>query len=501
MKAIMVMFDSLNRHFLPNYGNDWVEAPNFERLGQNSVTFDQAWIGSMPCMPARRELHTGRYNFLHRSWGPLEPFDDSAPELLKDNGTYTHQVTDHQHYFEDGGGTYHHRYNSWDFSRGHEGDAWKGHVADPEMPEGVINTRPGPTWRQDWVNRQYMTEENQQPQAKTFKAGLEFIEKNVSEDNWFLQIETFDPHEPFFTQQNYKDLYPHDYDGPHFDWPPYSEVEQPREQVEHVRNEYAALVSMCDHYLGKVLDTMDSHNMWDDTMLIVTTDHGFLLGEHGWWAKCIQPFYREVARIPFFVWDPRSGRKGVRNNHLVQNIDVPATLLEYFGVDLPDDMQGIPLRDTVSDDSPTREAILFGIMGGHVNCTDGQYVYMHPPVQENQPLNQYTLMTTHMRERMPITELQEVGLAEPFSFTKGVSTLKIPVTFGNGFLKRPNGGLAKLLFDLDEDPNQESPLENEAVEAQMRSQIARLMLDNDAPVEQFERLGLQAEFESQQTTS
>ena len=69
MKAIVVMFDTLNRHFLPNYGCDWTHAPNFERLGDRAVTFDNAWVGSMPCMPARRDMHTGRLNFLHRSWG------------------------------------------------------------------------------------------------------------------------------------------------------------------------------------------------------------------------------------------------------------------------------------------------------------------------------------------------------------------------------------------------------------------------------------------------
>jgi arylsulfatase A-like enzyme len=103
MKAIMVMFDSLNRRCLPNYGCEWTHAPNFERLGQHAVTFDNCYVASMPCMPARRELHTGRYNFLHRSWGPLEPFDNSMPELLKQAGVYTHLVTDHQHYWEDGG--------------------------------------------------------------------------------------------------------------------------------------------------------------------------------------------------------------------------------------------------------------------------------------------------------------------------------------------------------------------------------------------------------------
>ena len=60
MKAIMVIFDSLNRHFLPPYGCEWVIAPNFERLAERTVTFDDCYVASTPCMPARRELHTGR---------------------------------------------------------------------------------------------------------------------------------------------------------------------------------------------------------------------------------------------------------------------------------------------------------------------------------------------------------------------------------------------------------------------------------------------------------
>lgn len=111
----MVMFDSLNRHYLPCYGNPDVHAPNFQRLANKTCTFDTSYVCSMPCMPARRDFHTGRPNFLHRSWGPLEPFDDSVPELLKGAGIHTHLITDHYHYFEDGGATYHNRYSTWDF--------------------------------------------------------------------------------------------------------------------------------------------------------------------------------------------------------------------------------------------------------------------------------------------------------------------------------------------------------------------------------------------------
>lgn len=485
MKAIMVMFDTLNRHLLPPYGCDWTHAPNFARLAERCVTFDRAYVGSMPCMPARRELHTGRYNFLHRSWGPLEPFDDSMPEILKQNGVYTHLVTDHQHYFEAGGANYHTRYTSWEFVRGQEGDPWKGHVADPDIPPSLM-TQFSEIWRQDWVNRAYMPREEDQPQPQTFDLGIEFIRKNHQQDNWFLQIETFDPHEPFFTQQQYKDLYPHAYDGPHFDWPGYKQVDETPEQVQHMRYQYAALLSMCDHHLGRVLDVMDELNLWDDTLLIVNTDHGFLLGEHDWWAKMVQPFYEEVAHPPLFMWDPRSKRSGARCASLAQMIDIPVTLLEYFGVARPPDMQGVSLKDAIAHNAPTRDAVIFGIHGGHVNVTDGRYVYMRAPASElNEPIYNYTLMPAHMRVPFTLEELRTLELANPFSFTKGCRTLKIKA---NVRIKPHSFGT--LLFDVARDPHQQTPLHDPGIEAYMTDLLARVMAESDAPPEQFQRLGL-----------
>jgi arylsulfatase A-like enzyme len=490
MKAIMVMFDSLNRHLLPPYGCDWTNMPNFKRLAEKTVTFDKSYVGSMPCIPARRELHTGRYNFLHRSWGPLEPFDDSMPEILKQNGIYTHLTTDHQHYFEDGGGTYHSRYSTWEFSRGQEGDPWKGNVKDPEIPEVLNDRGNAPMWRQDWVNRQYMTDEKDHPQAKTFAAGLEFIQTNHEQDNWFLQIETFDPHEPYFSYEKYKELYPHEYDGPHFDWPDYERVTETPEQVEHVRYENAALLSMCDAYLGKVLDAMDEFDLWKDTMLIVNTDHGFLLSEHGWWAKVRMPFWEEIAHTPLFIYDPRCKRQGERCDSLVQTIDLAPTLLEFFDVERPPDMQGIPLVDAVADNVAVHDAVLFGAHGLHVNCTDGRYVYMRASVNpDNSPLSEYTLMPTHMKERFHPGELQNIQLAEPFPFTKDCRTMKIacdpPAEYSKTALE-----YGTMLFDLETDPKQEHPIQDAEVEQRMIKLMMRLMKENDAPPEQFERLGL-----------
>ncbi len=186
MKAIMIMFDSLNRRMLEPYGCDWVRTPNFRRLAEHAVTFDHSYVGSMPCMPARRELHTGRYNFLHRSWGPIEPYDDSMPELLKDNGVHTHLVTDHYHYFEDGGCDYHTKYATWEAVRGQEGDPWKGNPGADIPP--TRNDR-APQWlRQDFINRSHMRREEDTCQATTFRLGREFVRANRDQDNGFLHI-------------------------------------------------------------------------------------------------------------------------------------------------------------------------------------------------------------------------------------------------------------------------------------------------------------------------
>ncbi|MDX8045398.1 sulfatase [Gracilibacillus sp. S3-1-1] len=491
MKAIMVMFDSLNRNMLPNYGCDWLHAPNFKRLQEKTVTFDNCYAGSLPCMPARRELHTGRYNFLHRSWGPIEPFDDSMPELLKNNNVHSHLVTDHQHYWEDGGGTYHTRYSTFELIRGQEGDPWKGHVNESVNIETEVDHTRNPIMKQlfeqDQINREYYKEENAHPQSLTFKNGLEFIEKNHNENDWFLQLETFDPHEPFVSYEEYKDLYPHDYEGKHFDWPPYYFVQESEEVVEHGKMEYAALLSMCDRNLGKVLDMMDKYNMWEDTMLIVNTDHGYLLGEHGWWAKTVMPVYNEIANIPLFVWDPREKARNTRREALVQTIDLAPTLLEFFNVDIPETMQGKPLRGVIKEGEKIREAALFGHHGLHVNITDGDYVFMKgPATPENGPLYEYTLMPTHMRNMFSPSELHNMELTEPFDFMKNVTPLKIKA--GKGLINPYQYG--SKLYNLIEDPKQENEMQDMEVELRLTKALVKLMKENDAPMEQYERLGL-----------
>ena len=102
-----------------------------------------------------------------------------------------------------------------------------------------------------------MTDEADHPQTVTVDHGIEFIRTNQGEDRWFVQIECFDPHEPFFSYQKYKDRYPHEYDGRTSTGRTHARVTEDPLTAQHLQMEYAALVSMCDVSLGRVLDLMD----------------------------------------------------------------------------------------------------------------------------------------------------------------------------------------------------------------------------------------------------
>ncbi len=503
MKAVFVLFDSLNRHLLGAYGGSRVPTPNFDRLAQRAVTFDRHYVGSLPCMPARRDMLTGRLNFLHRSWGPMEPFDDAFPELLYRKGVYSHLITDHFHYWEDGGATYHNRYDTYEFVRGQEGDPWKAMVQPHwERLRELYHARQFTTERRKYfsrnvINREFIKDEQDFPSVKCFAHGFEFLDRNRDADDWLLQIECFDPHEPFYTPARFKKPFETGWNGPVRDWPRYGRVDELPAECEELRANYYAIMSMCDFLMGQMLDYFDRHDLWKDTALIVTTDHGFLLGEHDFWAKNRMNMYEEIVHIPLFIHDPRAPElAGTRTSSLTQTIDIAPTFLDLFGAAPEPDMEGFSLLG-MRKGEVRREAALFGYFGGAVNITDGRYTYHRFPGDlAKQEVYQYTLMPTHIWSPFTPEELSQADLADGFSFTKGAKLLKVPVidrspmynNYGPGALLESD----TRLYDLATDPGQQNPLRGSPEERRLRDLMVRLMRANDAPAEAYARLDLGA---------
>ena len=514
MKVVFVLFDSLNRLALGAYGGS-IGTPNFDRFARHAIAFDHHYVGSLPCMPARRDLHTGRLNFMHRSWGPLEPFDNSMPEILGANGIYTHLISDHLHYFEDGGATYHTRYRSFDFIRGQEYDPWKAMVQPPVARFKEIYSQKhydfdaasdpaARSWArmQHAINREFMQDERDFPGPRCFDAAFEFLDRNGRANGWFLQIECFDPHEPFHAPERFKRQYETGYNGGILDWPHYEKVTESPQEIAEIRANYAALVAMCDSYFGRLLDYFDEHGLWRDTALILTTDHGFLLSEHDWWGKNRMPYYEEISHIPLLMHHPDwHGRGGARRSMLTQTIDLMPTMLDLFGIAQPPEVRGHSLLACVGGEPKLRDIAIFGMFGGPVGATDGRYAYYLFPEDLLAPgLYEYTLMPTHLRARFMPEELRTAALAGPFDFTKGAPVLRYealpdamraPMQDFKGF-----GDIGTVLFDLAQDPKQERPMRDAQIEARMKDGIRAALKVHDAPVEFYARYDLGRRFDT-----
>ncbi|PHQ60733.1 MAG: sulfatase [Maribacter sp.] len=498
MRTVFVLFDSLNRTALGCYGGTNIDTPNFDRFSKRALTYDQHYVGSLPCMPARRDMHTGRLNFTHRSWGPLEPFDNSFAQILKDQGTYTHLISDHLHYFEDGGAGYHTRFQTYDFIRGQEYDPWVAMVEPPierfkkKYSEKHYSLKPNDKRTQNLINREVIKEEKDFPGARCFESAFKFLDTNKDADNWMMMLECFDPHEPFHAPDRFQDAYKTKDGGKILDWPHYERVCESEAEMESIRSNYAALVAMCDDYFGKLLDYFDAHNMWEDTVLILTTDHGFLLSEHDWWGKCRMPYYEEISHIPLIVHDPRKPEAaGTRTDKLTKTSDIMPTILNIHGAEIPEE---VTAQDFCGTDSQT-DCVVFGVFGGPIGVSDGRYaLYYYPPDIYEEGLREYTLAPSHMNSFFSVKELKTMQLTTAFDFTKGVPVLsiaalpdakRVPMNDGLGF-----EDLETKLFDLSIDPKQKSPIEDPIVLERLVLGIERVLREHDTPEEVFDWYGI-----------
>lgn len=498
MKTIFIIMDSLNKHYLNAYGQNKAITPNLDRLAKKSVVFDQHFSGSLPCMPARREMMTGRLNFLEAPWGPIEPWDDCLPvELRNQKKIYSHIITDHYHYFHSGGEAYHTLFDSWEFPRGQEGDKWKALVEDPEIPKFKGKNR-----RPYWVNRKFIDSQNDEdyPTPQCFMKAMDFVENNHNADNWHLHLEVFDPHEPFVSPDHYKDLYGAHWDKDyHFDWPSYGPIDGDPDEVEYIRKCYNASLTMADVWLGKFLDKMDEYDMWKDTAVILTSDHGHLLGEHGYWAKNYMFDYQELVNIPLFIHLPEKDKKDTNDNNrinaLTATMDIMPTLMELHGAQLPPNVHGKSLLHLLQENDKDEEkvhhdAVIYGYFSKDVNIYDGRYSYCRQPL-DGSYLYHYTAMPRGFSDFISRKQLASAEMGVFLNTTYGIPHYRMPIN-SKKHMDAPD---YNIIYDLkDYDPNnqdnQSQPVHDKEIERKLENKLKELLIRYDAPECQFERLGL-----------
>jgi arylsulfatase A-like enzyme len=499
--AVVVLLDSLNRHLLGCYGSTEFDTPNLDRQAARSLRFTNHQAGSLPCMPARHDLLCGALDFLWRPWGSIEIWEDAITHQLRLAGVTTMLVSDHPHLFETGGENYHTDFVAWDYVRGHEDDPWRTRADPSWIGAPALPAEPAP-WRRGYdLARTWFREEADFPGPRTMAAAVRWLAQEAAvgeDDRFFLLVDEFDPHEPFDVPEPWAGRYDPDWDGPLLIWPPYARSAEraglSERQARQIRANYGAKLSMIDAWLGRLLDELDRQGRWDDTAVILCTDHGHYLGDKGIWGKPAVPIYEPMGHIPLLIAWP--GAAPGQRSALTTTVDLHATLADLFGVEAEHRIHGRSLIPVIEDPAATvREIALAGVWGREVQVIgeDGTR-YSRAPAGDNAPLS----MWSNRWSTMPIHAFPEIRLPRPDrrAWLDHMPGSDVPV------IRQPFDPSDSLpfwattqfdgnhLYDTADDPGEDRNLAGEPIERHAVDMLRAALEEVEAPTEQMERLGL-----------
>lgn len=491
MNVILLLIDSLNRHHLSPYGCPFIKTPSLQAFADRGVVMTRHFAGSLPCMPARREIFAGVREFPWRGWGHLEAFDTLLPDSGNGRGHMTKMITDHYHFFQYGAFGYYECFQGYDFIRGQELDQWRTETP-PKLPAWVerINRYRGHWGTVYYRNTQSFQREEDWFTPKVFTRAEKWLEDN-RKTPFFLYIDHFEVHEPFYCIEPYRSLYTDDPGHGYNIWPPYQDEaecarffeETSEEELAYLRAQYWGKITWVDTYLGRLMETLDRLRLWDDTAIFITTDHGHDLAE---WRPMFgkqAPHHDSHAHLPLLVWHPEIPG-GRRVDAVTSTIDLHATIREILGEPEPDRANSRSFLPVLRGErAEHRAATLCGTFGAGAMVADRDYTYVHQPAGEG-TLNWYTSYLP--RE----ADSSWWSAAQSGQFLPGVPypVWRMPVPL----LAKPRADDHRLYRHSETDPAGEPNLidREPEVAALMRKALAKTLADDGCPPEQFERLGL-----------
>jgi arylsulfatase A-like enzyme len=362
MNVVLIVADTLRADYCGCYGNRWVRTPNIDALAAQGTRFDAFYAASFPTRPMRQDLHSGRYTFPYMRWGtPWEHGERTLADVLLTRGYATALIGDtpSNRGFEAG-------FDHFEIIPGQNADL---------NPEGRGRALPAPArklrtpiehLRRILRNEALWHSEEDRYVAQTMRAGAAWLESQYrSRAPVFLMVDTFDPHEPWNPPRHYVDLYDPDYVGDELFEPAYEPAGYASAaEIRHMRCLYAAEVTLVDRWIGYLLDTLERLRMAEDTLVILTSDHGFYHGEHGLIGKveltrsgviCRRyPLYGTIARATLIMRGPGI-RAGKAVASLCQPPDIMPTILELArpqrgrarGAQVPATVQGRSLMPLI----------------------------------------------------------------------------------------------------------------------------------------------------------
>lgn len=392
MNVILVILDSLRKDHVGVYGNDWIQTPTLDALSKESLRFTRSYPESIPTIPARRALHTGIRTWPFRNWIPQKgetffpagwqriPEDQvTLSETLKPEGFNTALITDTQHMFK-ASMNFQRGFDVFDYIRGQERDSYRSplRVSEDQVDRYTVSgndTSMRAKVRQYLANTADRRTEEDYFAPQVFLRAAEYLEVAREAQPFFLVVDSFDPHEPWDPPQKYVDLYDDGYRGPEPVVPNYSDdgwIEG--RQLERMRALYAGMVTMTDHWLGNFLNRVDDLGLMDSTLLMVLSDHGISLAEHGATGKVDWALWPELTDVPFFIRHPEGKGAGETSDFYASTHDIAPTVLSQLNVQPQQPMEGQDLSVILDGGSPEPRSHFTLGYNNYVWTRDDRYV-------------------------------------------------------------------------------------------------------------------------------
>lgn len=362
--------------------------PVLSGLRKEAVTFSRHYSVASPCGPSRASLLTGQYAMNHRAVRNGTPLRHDTPNLATEARKggyepllfgYTDSAQDPRVMAADDPRLQTYEEVMPGFTEAvrmrmeSDDQAWRDHLADKGVlfapypdcyrPMGDKLTDP-PAYGAEDSDTAFLTDQF-----------LEFAAK--ADPGWFATLTYVRPHPPFVAPEPYNTMFdPGEMPAPETtgndrQWHPFMapaqdkatpastvvgfpDLERSPDTTATLRALYLGLCAEVDQHIGRVIDALKDAGAWEDTILVVTSDHGEMLGDYGLWGK--GTFHDAAFHVPLIIRDPSQPvTHGKTVNAMTQSIDVTPTLLTRMGVGVPHGMDGrslLPFLSDVETDTP-----------------------------------------------------------------------------------------------------------------------------------------------------
>jgi arylsulfatase A-like enzyme len=374
MNVVVVVMDSLRADHI--YGRR-ARTPVWNKWARDSLRFTRAFPEAMPTIPARRSVMSGKRIFPYRGWHPykdLPPQPGWEPvgsdgrmwtEVLRDKGWTTGYVTDNPHLLLPVHRRFRRRLDrvllvdgqvplrrkptgtvSQNTLHKYVPPSLRGSRHEPRM-KAYLQANPRDRPEEDYLS------------PRVFREAMGWVEWARTRQPFALVVDSFDAHEPWDVPKRVSDLYGSpDASGVEpiqpFPTPAakYAPLGLSHSLLHRMRELYAAEVTLVDTWLGHFLDRLANLGLLDNTLVILTSDHGVLLGEYGWVGKRYTEVHTELSHVPFAIRHPAGKAKGRASRYWASHHDIGPTVLSALGYDRPPFMNGTDLSPLLEGKQP-----------------------------------------------------------------------------------------------------------------------------------------------------